>query len=364
MRRWTAAVLLGVALAGSAWAQYLDFEGVCGAPPCPAAQLYAAQGVQISPDTLEVRAGTALFRGIAGPQYLDAVVAISPVTFVLARPAVSFSGQVAAFGPTGANRTHTFVWSLAGTEVARQDVAVGSSNEWRMVTALIAGGYDRLTIFRPGVTAALGLDALHFGGGCAGFADVQPGDVFCNATEWLANRGVTLGCAGGQYCPAAGVSRAQMALFMQRLGSVLAPAFLSTTADAFGTYDTPQVLCPVATGIVPYARRALVQAGVQVAGAVAPMVAVARIVHRAGDETGWLDAAGRGFAVSLGTGEQRQVTDAAVVDLPAGRRHVLAVSLANPLLNGAIASASCELIAQVTPAPAGALPPFDAAARP
>jgi hypothetical protein len=72
--------------------------------------------------------------------------------------------------------------------------------------------------------------ALTFSGGaralpCDVFTDVQDTDSYCPAVVWLKNRQVTLGCASTLYCPADFVSRAAMALFMQRLGTALTPQF-------------------------------------------------------------------------------------------------------------------------------------------
>ena len=59
---------------------------------------------------------------------------------------------------------------------------------------------------------------------CGGFTDVLPTDIYCNSSEWLKNRGVTLGCTSSTvYCPTNNVTRAQMSLFMQRLGDALQP---------------------------------------------------------------------------------------------------------------------------------------------
>ena len=60
---------------------------------------------------------------------------------------------------------------------------------------------------------------------CAGFTDVQDTDFFCPSVEWLKNRGITLGCTASAYCPNDPVIRAQMALFMDRLGTALTPSF-------------------------------------------------------------------------------------------------------------------------------------------
>jgi hypothetical protein len=67
---------------------------------------------------------------------------------------------------------------------------------------------------------------------CAGFTDVDdtsPGigsgyGSVCWGVEWVRNRGITLGCTdASHYCPLDSVSRAQMALFMARLGAGLTP---------------------------------------------------------------------------------------------------------------------------------------------
>jgi hypothetical protein len=46
------------------------------------------------------------------------------------------------------------------------------------------------------------------------FSDVPASSVFCRWIEELARRGVVAGCGGGNYCPAAPVTREQMAVFI------------------------------------------------------------------------------------------------------------------------------------------------------
>ena len=46
------------------------------------------------------------------------------------------------------------------------------------------------------------------------FADVPETSPFCRWVEELANRGIVSGCGGGNYCPAAAVSREQMGVFI------------------------------------------------------------------------------------------------------------------------------------------------------
>ncbi len=56
---------------------------------------------------------------------------------------------------------------------------------------------------------------------CAPFTDVAAADGFCSSIQWMHNRGITVGCAPDQYCPADNVRRDQMAAFMFRLGNVV-----------------------------------------------------------------------------------------------------------------------------------------------
>lgn len=82
-----------------------------------------------------------------------------------------------------------------------------------------------------------GASAALCGGGSAGtgFDDVQDTDVFCNSTQWMKNRGITLGCgAGTNYCPGDSVSRASMALFMNRLGNAITPKYVRRAASTGG----------------------------------------------------------------------------------------------------------------------------------
>jgi hypothetical protein len=65
------------------------------------------------------------------------------------------------------------------------------------------------------------------------FGDVAAGDFAAAFIEQLASDGVTGGCGGGNYCPGAPVTRAQMAVFLLRA--------------KHGSAYTP----PVATGVFP-----------------------------------------------------------------------------------------------------------------
>jgi hypothetical protein len=76
---------------------------------------------------------------------------------------------------------------------------------------------------------------------CVNFGDVADDgpNGFCPTVEWIKNRGITTGCAGGaNYCPNDAVSRLAMAAFMQRLGKALTPEVLGVQ----GAFDTPTAI--------------------------------------------------------------------------------------------------------------------------
>ena len=91
---------------------------------------------------------------------------------------------------------------------------------------------------------------------CGGFTDVSGSANYCNAVEWLGNRGVTLGCSAGLYCPNDTVTRAQMALFMNRLGNALEPAIgeLQGSTGALNLDSQPIVCQTSAIAAAKYPR--------------------------------------------------------------------------------------------------------------
>ena len=79
---------------------------------------------------------------------------------------------------------------------------------------------------------------------CAGFDDVEDASPFCADVAWIANRGITLGCGPGLYCPNAAVNRLSMAAFLRRLGEITYERQMGTQF----TQTTP--LAPGATQVV------------------------------------------------------------------------------------------------------------------
>ena len=97
--------------------------------------------------------------------------------------------------------------------------------------------------------------------GAPPFTDVSASANYCTNTEWLRNRSVTLGCIGTNYCPNDPVTRASMALFMNRLGVALSPELFAQVDTAPGAVDldaaTPgAIVCQTADYTVTgYPRR-------------------------------------------------------------------------------------------------------------
>src|SRR3990172_13433561 len=59
-----------------------------------------------------------------------------------------------------------------------------------------------------------------------------------DSVSWMFTRAITTGCAPGLYCPTSTVTRAQMALFMNRLGVALPPTFLKVGGGGAVGVDT------------------------------------------------------------------------------------------------------------------------------
>jgi hypothetical protein len=66
------------------------------------------------------------------------------------------------------------------------------------------------------------------------FLDVPPADPFHDFVNTVARNGITAGCGGGNYCPGAAVTRAQMAVFLLKSehgSSYVPPACTGVFAD-------------------------------------------------------------------------------------------------------------------------------------
>ena len=226
-----------------AQAQLLDFDSVCAAPPCAIGSLYAPSGITFAPNSADRRGRDQRFDRHRGRGPL-------PVDRELPLPDHDHAGSAgdvlrhAALPRQHILRPGDGRRNLAqgGRAGSNQNVVLTNVNAWSLASASVPGGFDSIFLDPSGgANLTFGIDGIQFGGTCNGFSDVQPADSFCNASEWLANRGVTLGCAAGQYCPAQNVTRAAMALFMQRLGDALTPQYAQTTEASRATSIRPGI---------------------------------------------------------------------------------------------------------------------------
>src|SRR4029450_13424157 len=78
------------------------------------------------------------------------------------------------------------------------------------------------------------------------FNDVPAGRPFCPFIEELVRRGITSGCGGGNYCPSASVTRAQMAVFLLRTleGSGYTPPPCVPGQEMFNDVPASSGFCP------------------------------------------------------------------------------------------------------------------------
>ena len=81
--------------------------------------------------------------------------------------------------------------------------------------------------------------------GAERFSDVPAADPSCRWIEELARRGVVAGCGGGLYCPAAPVTREQMAVFMllTREGPGYSPPYCTPGAETFADMPASSPFC-------------------------------------------------------------------------------------------------------------------------
>jgi hypothetical protein len=86
--------------------------------------------------------------------------------------------------------------------------------------------------------------------GTSPFTDVPDTATYCTNTEWMKNRAITTGCTATAYCPADPVTRASMALFMNRLGTALTPALLHAETT-FGSGGTNFRVCEPVSFVIP-----------------------------------------------------------------------------------------------------------------
>ena len=175
---------------------------------------HAAGAVDVIVQNPDTRTGT--FAG--GFTYCGGARPAPVVTAPLSVP-INASGIVASVPP---NAGSIFTWSLVGgTITAGQGTSQVTFDAGPPGTTMVL----RVTDTFGGCTSAAGVRKAQ-----VDFLDVPPAHLFRNFVNTLARNGVTGGCGGGNYCPDAAVTRAQMAVFLlvSREGAGYAPPACDT----------------------------------------------------------------------------------------------------------------------------------------
>lgn len=197
---------------------------------------------------------------------------------------------------------------------------------------------------------------------CDVFTDVLATDSFCPAVEWLKNRQVTTGCAATQYCPGNNVTRAQMALFMNRLGKALSPeilykyghpgAFTVESAPPFGVHCiTPDSTVTVGTVAVPLNHPTTAVITTTLSGLADNSIAWASVVMYSSDGgVTWsqVPTSNAHRASSAAAGLWSDVTNVAVMDLPPGLAYRFGVIAArDDASTGNFSDSRCQVEATI-----------------
>ena len=184
---------------------------------------------------------------------------------------------------------------------------------------------------------------------CAGFGDVDALSGFCPNIEWIKNRGVTLGCLAGLYCPTGTVSRDQMAAFMNRLGTALtAQQLLVDTSPGAVDLDINSVVCQTSDfAVTGYPRRAYLD--LAFAGeATADVDLAADLMVSTNGGAGWTQIttlANRGSVPANGWGN---LANLATQDLAVGDTVRFGVRLSRVSGSADLADSRCNLRALLT----------------
>jgi hypothetical protein len=195
-------------------------------------------------------------------------------------------------------------------------------------------------------TAASGASAAP----CAGFADVDSASAFCPSVEWVRNRGVTLGCGGGVYCPNDAVTRLSMAAFLNRLGTALTPVQLRFDA-ATGAIDldaNPVVCQTVDQPIAGFPRRVVVDLAFAATAAFDTNVA-ADLVKSTNGGASWTTLNVVGNLGAVPANRWGTLSSVAVTDVDVGQNVRFGVRVSRGGLPGAtdLGDSRCQLRASI-----------------
>jgi hypothetical protein len=160
---------------------------------------------------------TLLHRAVTGGCSLHEYCPSAPTTraqmavFVLvAKEPPDYAAPPCGTTPLFADVPPTSPYCRAIEELARRGVVGGCGDGNYCPTAPATRGQMAIFVLRT-LDPAINPPAC---GGTPMFTDVPASSPYCRWIEELVRRGVVTGCGGGNYCPAAAVTREQMAVFL------------------------------------------------------------------------------------------------------------------------------------------------------
>lgn len=204
---------------------------------------------------------------------------------------------------------------------------------------------------------------------CVGFGDVLASSPFCPNVEWVKNRGVTLGCGtGANYCPNDPVTRLQMAIFLNRLGTALTPVDLAPAVSGPVAGISPvssPILCPTAdftNAATSFPRRAVINAAAILSGPSANIDVSARIVYSTDAGVTWTAIGNSDQYQILRTGltpvDHATLNPFGAVDINVGQMMRFGIRL-NQFAGSGTITAACTTLVQIWNRN-GTSSPFDA----
>lgn len=198
---------------------------------------------------------------------------------------------------------------------------------------------------------------------CAGFTDVVDTDPACASVEWLRNRGITTGCTPTQYCPVSPVTRAAMALFMNRLGAALTPqlGFVELSLAAVDPGASPVLCQTAATAGAAHPRQALVSAAFAGLSTGDLGFAIRPVASSDGGAT-WQPLGAVAIREQVAGAAWGNSSAAGIVPVPVGPSMRFGVRVERESGNATFTQARCQVAASVMNAN-GTTSPFDVASR-
>lgn len=210
----------------------------------------------------------------------------------------------------------------------------------------------RWSVLATALAAAMPFSAAHAdpcANGTSSFTDVPDSSIYCTNTQWMKNRGVTSGCAATSYCPGDVVSRASMALFMNRLGIAMSTAtvFREDIPGAFTATSTGVVQCvSTPVEVAGFPRTAHINGSFAGTSVAAMTVRAITVVSTDGGGT-WTPTATHYLRSSAAAGSWAQSTSFGNRDLTVGQTYLFGLSIASDAVSQSISDSRCQLLVNV-----------------